>query len=59
MSAIEWYDANAKAFAARTFGLGMEGFRSQFLAHVPPRAAVLDAGCGAGRDALAFVRSLR
>lgn len=57
MSAIAWYDANADEFAARTFGLGMEIFRAKFLAHVPPGGAVLDAGCGAGRDALAFVRA--
>jgi SAM-dependent methyltransferase len=32
----------------------MEGLHARFLAHVPPGGAVLDAGCGSGRDALAF-----
>ena len=53
-ASIGWYDANAEDFVARTFGPGMEGGRARFLAHVPPGGAVLDAGCGSGRDALAF-----
>jgi SAM-dependent methyltransferase len=32
----------------------MAGDRARFLAHVPAGGAVLDAGCGSGRDALAF-----
>jgi len=56
LSSIDWYDANAEAFAARTFGPGMEADQARFLAHVPAGGAVLDAGCGAGRDALAFIR---
>ena len=54
---IDWYDANAAAFVARTFGPGMEDDRARFLAHVPAGGAVLDAGCGSGRDALAFVQA--
>jgi len=57
VTSIDWYDANAEAFAARTFGPGMEGDRARFLAHVPDGGAVLDAGCGSGRDALAFKRA--
>ena len=57
MTSIEWYDANAESFAARTFGAGMEGDRSRFLAQVPDGGAILDAGCGSGRDALAFERA--
>jgi SAM-dependent methyltransferase len=53
-ASIGWYDANAEDFVARTLGAGMEGIRARFLAHVPPGGAVLDAGCGSGRDALAF-----
>jgi SAM-dependent methyltransferase len=53
-TSIPWYDANAEDFVARTFGPGMEGIRERFLAHVPSGGAVLDAGCGSGRDALAF-----
>ena len=54
MTSIDWYDANAEDFVARTFGAGMEDQRARFLAHVPDGGAVLDAGCGSGRDALAF-----
>jgi len=32
----------------------MEGDQARFLAHVPAGGAVLDAGCGSGRDAFAF-----
>ena len=53
-SSIGWYDANAADFAARSFDPGMDVDRARFLAHVSSGGAVLDAGCGAGRDALAF-----
>jgi SAM-dependent methyltransferase len=57
VTSIDWYDANAEAFVARTFGPGMEGDRAKFLAYVPDSGAVLDAGCGSGRDALALVKA--
>jgi SAM-dependent methyltransferase len=53
-ASIGWYDANAEDFVARTFGPGMTAERARFLARVPAGGAVLDAGCGSGRDALAF-----
>jgi SAM-dependent methyltransferase len=53
-AAIAWYDANAEAFVAGSAGAGMEGLHARFLAYVPAGGAVLDAGCGSGRDALAF-----
>jgi len=53
-TSIGWYDANAEDFVERTFGPGMAVERARFLAHVPRRGAVLDAGCGSGRDGLAF-----
>lgn len=34
----------------------MSKSRSRFLAHLEPRAAILDAGCGSGRDSLAFAQ---
>ena len=57
MTSIDWYETNAESFVARTFGSGMEGDRARFLAHVPNGGPVLDAGCGSGRDALAFKRA--
>jgi len=56
-TSIGWYDANAEAFVARSFDSAMQGHRERFLAHVPAGGAVLDAGCGSGRDALAFHRA--
>lgn len=53
-SSIGWYDANAEEFVARSFDSAMDGLHGRFIAHVPPGGAVLDAGCGSGRDALAF-----
>jgi SAM-dependent methyltransferase len=53
-STIDWYDANAATFVERTFAAGMDAERARFLSHVPTGGAVLDAGCGSGRDALAF-----
>jgi SAM-dependent methyltransferase len=53
-ASIGWYDANAEEFVARSFASAMQGLHGRFLAHVPAGGAVLDAGCGSGRDALAF-----
>jgi SAM-dependent methyltransferase len=57
VTSIDWYETNAESFVARTFGPGMESDRARFLAHVPNGGPVLDAGCGSGRDALAFKRA--
>jgi SAM-dependent methyltransferase len=51
---IAYYDGNAAAFFAGSVGADMSIDRARFLAHVPRGGAVLDAGCGSGRDALAF-----
>jgi SAM-dependent methyltransferase len=56
-SSIAYYDANAWAFSADTLDADMNGQRAWFSAHVPAGGAVLEAGCGAGRDALAFLRA--
>ncbi len=57
MSSIAYYDANAQGFSADTVDADMNGQRAWFLGHVPAGGAVLDAGCGSGRDALAFHRA--
>jgi SAM-dependent methyltransferase len=51
---VDFYDRNADAFFSSTVGLDMGAIRARFLAHLPAGARVLDAGCGSGRDALAF-----
>ncbi len=57
MSSIDYYDANARAFAAQTLEADIDATRDWFLAQLPPGGSVLEAGCGAGRDALAFLRA--
>jgi SAM-dependent methyltransferase len=53
---IVWYERNAEAFAADTVGVAMDHLRRPFLDRLPAPARILDAGCGAGRDAAAFTR---
>ncbi|MBL6459377.1 class I SAM-dependent methyltransferase [Belnapia sp. T6] len=51
---IGYYDRNATRFAADTADLDMSALHDRFLRHLPPGGRILDAGCGVGRDALAF-----
>lgn len=55
VSTTRWYDDNAEGFAERTRTLDLRHLYETFLAHVPPNGAVLDAGCGSGRDSKAFL----
>ena len=59
MSSIEFYDTHAADFFDRTANLsdGLDEIQARFLAHVPDGGVVLDAGCGSGRDALAFLKA--
>ncbi len=50
-----WYDDNAEGFAERTRTLDLSHLYDKFLAHVTPNGAILDAGCGSGRDSKAFL----
>jgi SAM-dependent methyltransferase len=52
---VAYYDRRAAEFSAQTAGLDMSALHDRFLRHVPPGGRILDAGCGVGRDALAFV----
>ena len=56
-SCAAYYDANAEEYSAATLQIDMDAIRSRFLGNVPPGARILDAGCGSGRDTLAFLRS--
>jgi len=53
---VAFYDRNATTFAAQTADLDMSPLYGRFLRHVAAGARILDAGCGVGRDALAFAR---
>lgn len=51
---IARYDADAEPFFAATVDIDMSPLYAPFLAKLAPGAAILDAGCGSGRDARAF-----
>ncbi|MEA1051868.1 class I SAM-dependent methyltransferase [Lamprobacter modestohalophilus] len=51
---IAHYDTEAAAFFATTVDVDMSPLYAPFLDKLALGAAILDAGCGSGRDALAF-----
>jgi SAM-dependent methyltransferase len=53
---LAYYEDQAEAFFTETVTVDMAPLYARFLAHLPPGACLLDAGCGSGRDARAFQR---
>lgn len=53
---LDYYEANAAAYAARTQAVDMSQFRTRFTELLSQDAHILDVGCGSGRDTLAFAR---
>lgn len=51
---IEYYNQNAETFVKETLHADMNENRKRFLKYVRLGGKILDAGCGSGRDALAF-----
>jgi SAM-dependent methyltransferase len=51
---VNYYNRNAEAYFAGTIHADVHDLRSKFLIHVRSGGDILDAGCGSGRDALAF-----
>lgn len=51
---VDYYNQNAAAYFRDTVDADVAPLRARFLAHIPEGGAVLDAGCGSGRDARAF-----
>ena len=51
---VAYYEAHAADFARETLAVDMRPLYGPFLQRVPAGGAILDAGCGAGRDARAF-----
>lgn len=49
-----YYDIHADNYTKSTFDVDMSALYSYFLKHLKPRSRILDAGCGSGRDSLAF-----
>lgn len=54
LDSVAFYDSNAERFAADTGCVDMSALHARFLRHVRPGGRILDAGCGVGRNALAF-----
>lgn len=54
LNSAAWYDRNAEAYIAGTDCVDLSNLREKFLAYVPSGGRILDAGCGSGRDSLAF-----
>lgn len=51
---LQYYEENAPAYALMTNKLNMAPELAEFVGMLRPGGTVLDAGCGAGRDLLAF-----
>ena len=51
---VAWYEANARLFFDRSVDAAMLDQQRRFAALLPAGGHVLDAGCGAGRDARVF-----
>ncbi len=53
-SSVAYYDEFGQEFASSTAQVDMQPLYDRFLGHLLPGASILDAGCGSGRDSLAF-----
>ena len=51
-----YYEDKAEEYLARTSQLDMESLYKPFLELIPAGGTILDAGCGPGRDVLAFLK---
>ena len=54
-STLHYYDTQADTFYDQTVNVDMSALYEKFLAYIPPGGHLLDAGCGSGRDAKAFL----
>ena len=51
----DYYEKNASEFVEATVNVDMTKLYEPFLSLIPPGGRILDAGCGSGRDAAAFL----
>ena len=54
-TSVDYYNKNAKEYSSSTIGVDFSATQDRFLNYLPPHAKILDFGCGAGRDAKAFL----
>lgn len=52
---IEYYNENAKAFTAGTLSVEFQAMQNAFTNKLLKGAAILDFGCGSGRDVKSFL----
>ena len=55
-STLEYYARNFKEFGESTFNVDFSSTQERFLRQLPPKAAILDFGCGSGRDTSYFLQ---
>ena len=55
MMTLEFYNQNAESFFNDTIQVDMSELYRPFVQRVKPGGRILDAGCGSGRDAKAFL----
>ena len=53
---LAYYAENARSFFDNTVSVDMASLHEAFLSKLPLNASILDAGCGSGRDAKAFMQ---
>jgi SAM-dependent methyltransferase len=53
---LAYYDNSAKVYAETTLRVDMTAVYDRFLKYLEPKARILDAGSGSGRDTLAFIK---
>ena len=51
---INYYNLNADVFIEGTINVDMTEIQSRFLSKIPEKSAILDLGCGSGRDSKLF-----
>ena len=54
---IAYYNSHAEEFCESTVNANMSDVRNRFLKYLPLGSRILDAGCGSGRDSLAFLEA--
>lgn len=53
---LEYYNKSAKEYADNTREASMSELTESFLKYLPAKAAILDLGCGSGRDSKIFIK---
>lgn len=55
IDSASWYDRNVDDYVERTESVDLFHLHQRFVAYIPDRGRILDAGCGSGRDTQAFI----